>query len=234
VRLLTKTEPAHVALRDAFAGKSDVINNQLGFVGNSVSLRGYKDAAEFVAVYPFAPYQFTLLQKIFESIRKVGATGKHLSRGERSLLDAFQSAAVRNADHGTDVLVPLYDFYPSIESFIDGLAKKSIDQAPENPSLQPFDCLLLKAMFLIRYIPDIVKPNIDNLATLCSTRSTPTSWPSSARSRRAWPGWSSNAWSAAMATCGFPDQRRARCGPRNRPCRSCCLRKVPPAGRTGV
>jgi hypothetical protein len=26
---------------------------------------------------------------------------------------------------------------------------------------------LLKAMFLIRYIPDIVKPNIDNLATLC-------------------------------------------------------------------
>jgi hypothetical protein len=167
VRLLTKTEPAHVALRDAFAGKSDVINNQLGFVGNSVSLRGFKDAAEFVAVYPFAPYQFTLLQKIFESIRKVGATGKHLSRGERSLLDAFQSAAVRNADHGTDVLVPLYDFYPSIESFIDGMAKKSIDQAPDDPSLLPYDSLLLKAMFLIRYIPDIVKPNIDNLATLC-------------------------------------------------------------------
>jgi hypothetical protein len=65
------------------------------------------------------------------------------------------------------VLVPLYDFYPSIESFIDGMAKKSIDQAPENPALQPYDSLLLKAMFLIRYIPDIVKPNVDNLATLC-------------------------------------------------------------------
>ena len=166
-RLLSKTEAAHVALRDVFAGKSDVINNQLSFVGNSVSLRAYKDAAEFVAVYPFAPYQFTLLQKIFESIRKVGATGKHLSRGERSLLDAFQSAAVRNASHSTDVLVPLYDFYPSIESFIDGMAKRSIDEAPQNPLLQPYDSLLLKAMFLIRYIPDIVKPNIDNLATLC-------------------------------------------------------------------
>ena len=154
-------------LRDAFAGKSDVINNQLSFVGNSVSLRGYKDAAEFVACYPFAPYQFTLLQKIFESIRKVGATGKHLSRGERSLLDAFQSACVGNAEHGLDVLVPLYDFYPSIESFIDGMAKRSIDEAPLNAGLQPYDCQLLKAMFLIRYIPDIVKPNIDNLATLC-------------------------------------------------------------------
>ncbi|SEO63959.1 hypothetical protein SAMN05428959_1158 [Duganella sp. CF517] len=166
-RLLSKTEAAHVALRDAFASKSDVINNQLGFSGNSVTLRGYKDAAEFVTYYPFAPYQFTLLQKIFESIRKVGATGKHLSRGERSLLDAFQSAAVRNANHGIDVLIPLYDFYPAIESFIDGVAKRSIDQAPDNPGLQPYDSLLLKAMFLIRYIPDIVKPTIDNLATLC-------------------------------------------------------------------
>lgn len=166
-RLLSKTEAAHVALRDAFASKSDVINNQLGFSGNSVTLRGYRDAAEFVTCYPFAPYQFTLLQKIFESIRKVGATGKHLSRGERSLLDAFQSAAVRNANHGIDILVPLYDFYPAIESFIDGVAKRSIDQAPDNPGLQPYDSLLLKVMFLIRYIPDIVKPSIDNLATLC-------------------------------------------------------------------
>lgn len=166
-RLLSKTEAAHVALRDAFASKSDVINNQLGFSGNSVTLRGYRDAAEFVTYYPFAPYQFTLLQKIFESIRKVGATGKHLSRGERSLLDAFQSAAVRNAPHGIDILVPLYDFYPAIESFIDGVAKRSIDQAPDNPGLQHYDSLLLKAMFLIRYIPDIVKPTIDNLATLC-------------------------------------------------------------------
>ncbi|TAG33475.1 MAG: BREX system P-loop protein BrxC, partial [Polaromonas sp.] len=166
-RLLFKTEAAHVLLRDTFSSKSDVINNQLSFVGNSVSLRGYKDAAEFVATYPFAPYQFTLLQKIFESIRKVGATGKHLSQGERSLLDAFQAAAVKNAKKGIDTLVPLYDFYSSIESFIDGAAKRSIDQAPENASLQPYDSQLLKAMFLIRYIPDIVKPTIDNLATLC-------------------------------------------------------------------
>ena len=154
-------------MRKEFTAKGDVINNQLSFVGNSVSLKGYKDADEFAAFYPFAPYQFTLLQKIFESIRKVGATGKHLSRGERSLLDAFQSAAVQNLNKSTDVLIPLYDFYPSIESFIDGMAKRSIDEAPLNPALQKFDVQLLKAMFLIRYIPDIIKPNVDNLAALC-------------------------------------------------------------------
>ena len=167
IRLLAKTQTAQVALKDVFAANSDVINNQLSFVGNAVSLPNYKDAADFSATYPFVPYQITLLQKIFESIRKVGATGKHLSKGERSLLDAFQSAAVRNAHHSTDVLVPLYDFYPSIESFIDGTAKRSIDEAPQNSGLQPYDTLLLQAMFLIRYIPDIVKPNVDNLATLC-------------------------------------------------------------------
>lgn len=166
-RLLTKTDTAKAELRKEFTAKGDVINNQLSFVGNSVSLKGYKDADEFAAFYPFAPYQFTLLQKIFESIRKVGATGKHLSRGERSLLDAFQSAAVQNLNKSTDVLIPLYDFYPSIESFIDGMAKRSIDEAPLNPALQKFDVQLLKAMFLIRYIPDIIKPNVDNLAALC-------------------------------------------------------------------
>jgi hypothetical protein len=166
-RLLTKTDAAKAELRKEFTAKGDVINNQLSFVGNSVSLKGYKDADEFAAFYPFAPYQFTLLQKIFESIRKVGATGRHLSRGERSLLDAFQSAAVQNLNKSTDILIPLYDFYPSIESFIDGMAKRSIDEAPLNPALQKFDVQLLKAMFLIRYIPDIIKPNIDNLAALC-------------------------------------------------------------------
>ena len=166
-RLLAKTEDAHIALRDLFAQKGDIINNQLAFVGNSVSLHGYRDPAEFVAYYPYSPYQFQLLQKIFESIRRVGATGKHLSRGERSLLDAFQTATIRNADKPDTALIPLYDFYPSIESFIDTVAKRSIDEAPNNPSLVEFDVLLLKALFLIRYIPDIVKPNIDNLATLC-------------------------------------------------------------------
>ena len=166
-RLLAKTEAAHDVLRDVYESQGDIINNQLSFVGNSVVMRGYRDAADYVGNYPFAPYQFTLLQKIFEAIRKVGATGQHLSRGERSLLDAFQSAAKVNADKGTDALVPLYDFYPSIESFLDTTVKRAIDQAAEDRSLEPQDTRLLKALFLIRHIADVIKPSVDNLATLC-------------------------------------------------------------------
>lgn len=170
-RLLAKTEDAHRALRGVFERQSDIINNQLSFVGATMSLRGYRDAAEFVAMYPYAPYQFALLQKVFESIRRVGATGKHLSRGERSLLDAFQSATRRNELRGIDALVPLQDFYPSIESFLDTSVKRAIDQAGDNRALQlPGDLDLLKALFLIRYVAEVLKPTLDNLATLSLDR----------------------------------------------------------------
>lgn len=39
------------------------------------------------------------------------------------MLDAFQSAAVQIAGSQTDVLVPLHRFYPSIESFPEGVRK---------------------------------------------------------------------------------------------------------------
>lgn len=169
-RLLAKTDQAKEILRQTFVSKGDIINNQLIFVGNSVTFPGYRDASDFADHYPFAPYQFILLQRIFEAIRKVGATGSHLSRGERSLLDAFQSAAVKNQEDDDNRFIPIYDFYPSIESFIDTVAKRSIEDAPSNPSLIEFDIKLLKALFLIRYIGDVMPPNIDNLATLCVTR----------------------------------------------------------------
>ncbi len=94
-----------------------------------MTLKPFKDADDFVKNYPFAPYQFQLIQKVFEAIRKAGATGLHLSRGERSILDAFQSAAKTVALNEVGVLVPLYEFYPSIESFLDTAVKKTIDQA---------------------------------------------------------------------------------------------------------
>jgi len=169
-RLLEKTPAAKAELTKLWAAKGDILNNQLSFASNAVALSGFKDAESFAVHYPFAPYQFFLMQKVFESIRKVGATGRHLARGERSMLDAFQTAALINASRESDALVPLYDFYPSIESFLDSSVKLAIDQAGENPSLEESDLKLLRALFLIRYITDTIKPSIDNLATLCVDR----------------------------------------------------------------
>jgi hypothetical protein len=165
-RLLAKLKNVKAELEAVFKQRGDILKSQLTFKNCGMTFKPYKDGEDFVKNYPFAPYQFQLIQKIFESIRKAGATGMHLARGERSMLDAFQSAAKTVSINEVGVLVPLYDFYPSIESFLDTAVKKTIDQAETNPSLEPFDIQLLQVLFLIRYV-DEMKGNVDNLVTLC-------------------------------------------------------------------
>jgi hypothetical protein len=165
-RLLAKLPDVRDELEAEFKAKGDILKNQLTFKNCGMTFRQFKDADDFVKNYPFAPYQFQLIQKIFESIRKAGATGLHLARGERSMLDAFQSAAKTVSMNEVGVLVPLYEFYPSIESFLDTAVKKTIDQAETNSSLESFDIQLLRVLFLIRYV-DEMKGNVDNLVTLC-------------------------------------------------------------------
>ena len=164
-RLLSKTDTARSNLASLYSDKSDILKNQLSFSNVGMTFKPYADELDFVSVYPFAPYQFQLVQKVFEAIRRHGVTGLHLARGERSMLDAFQSAAVQLADQEINVLVPLHRFYPSIESFLEGIVKSTIDNAISNDKLEEFDVLVLKTLFLIRYV-DEIRGNVDNLVTL--------------------------------------------------------------------
>jgi len=165
-RLLEKTEPAESELEDLFKQKGDILKNQLSFSHDSTTLKNFSDAKVFKANYPFAPFHFQLVQTIFESIRKAGATGLHLARGERSMLDAFQSAAISLSSRETGALVPLYEFFPCIENFLDTAVILSINNAKNNPGLKmPFDLNLLQTLFLIRYVK-LIKSNVDNLVTL--------------------------------------------------------------------
>ncbi len=169
-RLLQKTEPAAQPLAQVFAEQGDILRNQLGFdKTTTAALNGYDDAPSFVDNYPFVPYHYPLVQKVFESIRSKGATGKHLAMGERSLLDAFQSAARQVKDDDIGVLIPFYCFYSPIESFLEPAVKRTIDQACELEVLTEFDGKLLKTLFLIRYV-DVLKSTLDNLVTLCIDR----------------------------------------------------------------
>ncbi|NLG19090.1 MAG: BREX system P-loop protein BrxC, partial [Fibrobacter sp.] len=115
------------------------------------------------------PYQFKLLQQVFNQIRKHGASGKHLSEGERSMLSAFQDAAKKFTNEEQGVLIPFYAFYDSVHEFLDGsiqrVITRAIDGANKGDGLEPFDVDVLKLLFLIRYTGDI-PANVDNIATL--------------------------------------------------------------------
>src|SRR5207244_11157605 len=63
-------------LTSLFSQKGDIVRNQLTFTNCGMTLKNFKDAEDFVKNYPFAPYQFQLVQKIFEAIRRAGATGR--------------------------------------------------------------------------------------------------------------------------------------------------------------
>lgn len=164
-RLLAKVDDAKTALGKVYDAKADILKNQLSFKNTGMTFRPYAGKDDFIADYPFAPYQFQLVQKIFESSRKYGATGLHLAKGERSMLDAFQTGALDVADNDIGVLVPLYRFYPAIESFLEGVVRRAIESVKSNPSLEPFDELVLKTLFLIRYV-DEISGNVENLVTL--------------------------------------------------------------------
>jgi len=165
-RLLAKNAGALAPLAAAYEGKHDILRHQLSFVNAGMSFKSYADGADFAACYPFAAYQFTLVQKVFESIRKAGATGLHLSQGERSTLDAFQGAAKEVGGADVGALVPFYRFYPAVEGFLDTAVKRTIDQAGESHVLEPFDATVLEVLFLIRYV-DELPGTVDNLVTLC-------------------------------------------------------------------
>jgi len=164
-RLLAKNAEAAHPLAKSYEGKQDILKNDLQFTNAGMTFKTYTDVEDFSACYPFAAYQFALVQKVFESIRKAGATGLSLSRGERSTLDAFQSAARQLGDQEVGVLVPFYRFYPSVEGFLDTAVKLTIEQATENHVLEPFDAKVLQVLFLIRYIEE-VPGSVDNLVTL--------------------------------------------------------------------
>jgi hypothetical protein len=78
-RLLAKEHDVVAELEDAFKQRGDILKSQLTFKNCGMTFRQFKDTDDFVKNYPFAPYQFQLIQKIFEAIRKAGATGTHVS-----------------------------------------------------------------------------------------------------------------------------------------------------------
>lgn len=164
-RLLHKTPEAESELRSAWDKTGDILRNQITFDRSGPTLRNFEGADSFVANYPFAPYHFQLVQKVFEEIRKVGATGAHLAYGERSMLDAFQMAAQSISGQGIGALVPMHSFYRAVEGFLDTAVKRTIDQAAENASLDTFDVQILRTLFMIRYV-ELIKGTLDNLVTL--------------------------------------------------------------------
>lgn len=164
-RLLSKTDEAQSKLKDYYDEKSSIIKNLINF-NNSANMKLYSGSENFADVYPFVPYQFNLLGRVLNAIREHGASGKHLSEGERSMLNLVRKAAisVMNDDIGT--LVSFNRFYDAgISDYIDDSQSSVIIRAAENENLEDYDVEVLKILFMLKYVKEI-RANIENLTTL--------------------------------------------------------------------
>ncbi|PAF31703.1 BREX system P-loop protein BrxC [Paenibacillus sp. 7516] len=170
-RILDKKEHVADKLKLLHHEKSATLKNLMSFKDSTADLRGFENDLEFADVYPFLPYQFKLLQNVFEQVRKHGSSGKHLSEGERSMLSAFKEAGLQFKDAEEGTLIPFYAFYDTIKEFLTPTIARVIEGAYENPVLKddPFNMDLLKVLFMIKYIKEL-PANIDNIATLMVTQ----------------------------------------------------------------
>lgn len=164
-RILDKKDNAVTPLKSLYDGYQNKISNLIVFSG-APSWSGYKDADEFKDVYPFVPYQFELLQKVFTSVREHGMSGgKHLAHSERSLLGAFQESAKKYANCETNILVPFDSFYNTLEQFIDYDVKMVFSSARKKNTISEFDLRVLTILFMILYVKEMPS-TIDRIATL--------------------------------------------------------------------
>ena len=168
-RVLAKTEDADHLLQMEYEKEASGLKSLFAFDNPILDIKGFTGAAEFSATFPFVPYQFIVIQKVLAEIRKHGNSGKHLSGGERSMLSGFQEAAQKIENKDENALVPFYQFYDTVHTFLESAIRRVIDRcqnaADAHDGLEQQDVNVLKLLYLVRYIED-VKANIENIAIL--------------------------------------------------------------------
>ena len=170
-RILDKNDTAAQTLRLLYDQKATIIKNLIVF-NDGVEKKLYANGRDFSEVYPFIPYQFNLLASVLTSIRTHGASGKHLSEGERSMLALFKESAAKLKDKEMGVIVPFHLFYDALENFLDHSHRGVIIRAYDNTKINPehkesdvFAINVLKTLFMIKYVLEI-EANIDNITSL--------------------------------------------------------------------
>ncbi len=164
-RILYKSDVAKETLNLLYTEKEAILKNLITFSADTPEMKTFKATEDFVEIYPFIPYQFRLLQSVFTAIRQHGASGKHLSEGERSLLSAFQEAAIKYKDKEEGSLIPFPAFYETIETFLDHNIRTVFMYAEDNDRLTEIDVEVLKVLFLIKWVKEMPS-NMENISTL--------------------------------------------------------------------
>ena len=170
-RILDKKEEVKEVLGDLYAEKSPAFDLQFK-LPNSYSAYSSKD--DFVAYYPFVPYQFKLIMQVFNSFLNLGYVAKEVKGNERSIIKVIHSTAKKNAEARLGKFVSFDELYNNMfEEGLQARGQKAVDNAIRMARTYrdpKFAERIANVLFMICNISDTDKlvfpATIDNITSL--------------------------------------------------------------------
>ena len=126
-RILDKKEEVKPDLEELYDKQKAAFDLQFK-LPNSYS--SYDSREDFVAYYPFVPYQFKLIMQVFNSFLALGYVAKEVKGNERSIIKVIHSTAKTNADAELGKFISFDELYNNMfEEGLQARGQKAVDNA---------------------------------------------------------------------------------------------------------
>jgi predicted transcriptional regulator len=137
--------------------------------------KGYESKEDFIAYYPFVPYQFKLIMQVFNSFLNLGYVAKEVKGNERSIIKVIHSTAKANMDAELGKFISFDELYNNMfEEGLQARGQRAVNNAIEmaraysaNPRLATRVANVLFMICNISQTDQLVFPaTLDNITSL--------------------------------------------------------------------
>lgn len=177
-RILEKKGDVEITLGDMYEKDKAKLDAQ--FVLPS-TYKAYSNKEDFIACYPFVPYQFQLIMKVLNSFVDMNYVDKQVKGNERSLINITFSIAKDTAQMEVGEFVSFDRFFGAMfQGSMQHLGQRALSNARHaldlitDPEKQEFYRRVVYVLFMVCNLSDVDKQSfsatIDNIVTLLMTK----------------------------------------------------------------
>lgn len=177
-RILEKKGDVEITLGEMFEKDKAKLDAQ--FVLPS-TYKAYSNKEDFIACYPFVPYQFQLIMKVLNSFVDMNYVDKQVKGNERSLINITFSIAKDTAQMEVGEFVSFDRFFGAMfQGSMQHLGQRALSNARHaldlitDPEKQEFYRRVVYVLFMVCNLSDVDKQSfsatIDNIVTLLMTK----------------------------------------------------------------
>lgn len=177
-RILEKKGDVEITLGEMFEKDKAKLDAQ--FVLPS-TYKAYSNKEDFIACYPFVPYQFQLIMKVLDSFVGMNYVDKQVKGNERSLINITFSIAKDTAQMEVGEFVSFDRFFGAMfQGSMQHIGQRALSNARHaldlitDPEKQEFYRRVVYVLFMVCNLSDVDKQSfsatIDNIVTLLMTK----------------------------------------------------------------